>query len=98
LNLGNNQIGAEGAKEIAQSLQVNSALSSLNLQRNSIGDEGAEFFMQALERNFVLQLDLRSNDVGDNTMEAIRATVYANQHVIGPWSHSINNVLADNVE
>ena len=27
-----NQIGAEGAKEVAQSLQVNSALSSLNLE------------------------------------------------------------------
>ena len=31
LTCADNQIGAEGAKEIAQSLQVNSALSSLNL-------------------------------------------------------------------
>ena len=32
LTCADNQIGAEGAKEIAQSLQVNSALSSLNLE------------------------------------------------------------------
>jgi internalin A len=44
LNLGNNSIGAEGAKAIAQSL---TSLTSLNLGYNSIGDEGAKALLDA---------------------------------------------------
>ena len=41
LNIGDNQIGDEGATQIASALNVNTTLQNLILDENQIGDNGA---------------------------------------------------------
>ena len=65
LNLGMNQIGAEGAKAIGSALEKNTTLTTLNLWENNIGFEGAKAIGSALEKNTTLTtLDLRCNRIG----------------------------------
>ena len=51
LNLIDNNIGAEGAKAIAEALKVNPVLNNLDLGYNSIGDDGAKAIAEALKVN-----------------------------------------------
>ena len=47
-----NNIGAEGAKAIAEALKVNTSLTKINLWDNNIGDKGArELELAAVERD-----------------------------------------------
>jgi len=59
LDLSGNEIGDEGAKEIAFSLRINSSLNILDLTDNNIGNEGAKEIAFSLRINFSLNyLDL----------------------------------------
>jgi len=61
----NNQIGAVGAKAIADALQHNSCLNTLNLGYNKIGDDGAKAIADALKHNSCLSyLGLGKNKIG----------------------------------
>eukprot|EP00510_Aplanochytrium_minuta_P008980 CAMPEP_0184054366 /NCGR_PEP_ID=MMETSP0956-20121227/6542_1 /TAXON_ID=627963 /ORGANISM="Aplanochytrium sp, Strain PBS07" /LENGTH=117 /DNA_ID=CAMNT_0026347993 /DNA_START=293 /DNA_END=643 /DNA_ORIENTATION=- len=51
LSLYGNDIGAEGAKEIADALKVNTSLTSLDLNNNNTGPEGAKEVADALKIN-----------------------------------------------
>ena len=50
----NNNIGADGAKAIAEALKVNPVLTTLSLSGNRIGAEGAKAIAEALKVNPVL--------------------------------------------
>jgi len=55
-------IGNEGASILADSLKINSRLTSLNLRRNVIGNEGASYLAESLKINSTLtSLDLSWN-------------------------------------
>jgi hypothetical protein len=55
LNLRDCQLGANGAREIAAALRVNSTLQTLYLVSNSVGDDGAREIAAALRVNSTLQ-------------------------------------------
>merc|ERR1712060_629137 len=60
--LSSNSIGPEGAKAIAEALEVNRVLTSCDLMLNNIGVEGAKALASALEVNRVLtELNLSTN-------------------------------------
>ena len=64
LSLGNNKLGAQGAKAIADSLHVNGALTELSLADNEISDQGAAVIGDALRVNGALtSLDPRINTI-----------------------------------
>jgi Ran GTPase-activating protein (RanGAP) involved in mRNA processing and transport len=66
LDVGNNQIGDEGAKALA----ANATLTSLDVWSNQIGDEGAK----ALATNATLaSLKVRYNQIGDEGAKALAA-------------------------
>eukprot|EP01123_Difflugia_compressa_P002011 TRINITY_DN1269_c0_g1_i1.p1 TRINITY_DN1269_c0_g1~~TRINITY_DN1269_c0_g1_i1.p1 ORF type:complete len:144 (-),score=21.79 TRINITY_DN1269_c0_g1_i1:44-475(-) len=48
INLGNNNIGAEGAREIANALKVNTTLTTVNLENNMIDPAIAESIEKSL--------------------------------------------------
>ena len=51
LNLWGNNIGAEGAKSLADALRVNGSLTSINLKDNRLGDVGWCAIFDALRDN-----------------------------------------------
>ena len=51
LNLYNNNIGAEGASQLAEALKVNTSITNLNLQVNGISSESLSCLRAALEWN-----------------------------------------------
>ena len=66
LNLDNNEIGVEGAKELAEALETNTSLTTVILSNNGIGDRGAIALATALRANHTLKsLDLSNNGIGD---------------------------------
>jgi hypothetical protein len=79
LDLEDNNIGAEGAKAIAEALKVNMILTTLGLSANSIGDEGAKAIAEALKVNAVLtDLALWINGIGDEGAIAIAEALKVN--------------------
>ena len=62
LNLVYNQIGAEGAREIANHLD-SSNLTSVNLRGNQIGDRGAHEIFKNIAGSKLCCLDLRLNKI-----------------------------------
>ncbi|CAF4123879.1 unnamed protein product [Adineta steineri] len=56
LGLGHNAIGAEGAKYLANALQINKTLTTLGLEHNAIGAEGAQDLANALQINKVTKI------------------------------------------
>lgn len=86
LNLFDNSINDEGARELAKMLKVNRSLTKLDLFNNEIGDDGCAAIADALRRNTSLaSLDLRWNVIterGANAIErAIRESNYALQDI-----------------
>jgi len=66
LGLGRNNIGDDGAKALASSLEVNGALTNLDLYNNQIGDQGATAIAEAMKVNGALtELFLQGNGIGD---------------------------------
>ena len=63
--LGNNEIGDEEAKHLAEALKVNKSLKEIDLWSNKIGDEGAKHLAEALKVNTSLkEINLRYNNIG----------------------------------
>eukprot|EP00592_Proboscia_alata_P024229 CAMPEP_0194438114 /NCGR_PEP_ID=MMETSP0176-20130528/103337_1 /TAXON_ID=216777 /ORGANISM="Proboscia alata, Strain PI-D3" /LENGTH=76 /DNA_ID=CAMNT_0039260003 /DNA_START=233 /DNA_END=460 /DNA_ORIENTATION=- len=51
LDLSDNEIGDDGATDIAKALRANTTLTMLNLDRNEIGVDGATAIAEALQTN-----------------------------------------------
>jgi hypothetical protein len=65
LQLGDNEIGVEGARAMADVLKENTSLQMLDLHGNNIGVEGARAMADALKENTSLHtLNLYSNNIG----------------------------------
>ena len=63
--LQHNNIGAEGAKYVAEALKVNTSLTKIDLRWNNIGDEGAKYVAEALKVNTSLtKINLFHNNIG----------------------------------
>lgn len=85
-----NEIGSEGATEIAKSLETNTTLQSIqlhcnyssilySLEGNDAGNEGATAFAQLLDKNEKLVLiGLSKNFIGDEGATAIAKTLCTN--------------------
>ena len=58
LYLGDNNIGVEGAKAIAEALKVNAVLTTLVLQSNNLGDAGKTAVQDAVKGRSGFQLEL----------------------------------------
>ncbi|KAF9989650.1 hypothetical protein BGZ75_005491 [Mortierella antarctica] len=79
LNLKYSNIGAIGAKALAETLTTNSTLTILDLRNNSIRDDGAKAIAEALKTNSTLTtLDLRDNSVGDDGAKALAEALKTN--------------------
>ena len=65
INLRWNNIGAEGAKYVAEALKVNTSLTEIHLDGNNIGAEGAKYVAEALKVNTSLtKIHLGGNNIG----------------------------------
>ena len=51
INLGYDDIGAEGAKYVAEALKVNTSLTEINLSYNNIGDDGKQALREVWNHN-----------------------------------------------
>jgi Ran GTPase-activating protein (RanGAP) involved in mRNA processing and transport len=79
LRLGDNEIGDDGAKAIAEALKVNAVLTELLLGANEIRDVGAKAIAEALKVNAVVTtLGLYNNKIGDNGAIAIAEALKVN--------------------
>ena len=79
LNLRRNLIGVDGAKALAQSLQVNTTLTDLILPENQIGDDGAKALAQCLQMNTTLKkLHLWDNQIGNDGAKALAQCLQTN--------------------
>ena len=79
LNLSDCNLGADGAREIAAALCVNSTLHTLHLGGNRVGDDEAREIAAALRVNSTLQtLDFGGNRVGDDGAREIAAALRVN--------------------
>jgi len=103
LNLSDNDVGAVGARLIADALKVNMSLEHLDLAKNNLGEDGAVYVAEALAVNVRLcGLDISYNGVGDAGATALARAidknksltlldVTANQYVsaLGAWYLSV---------
>ena len=64
LNLGQNNIGDEGVKQLSNAI-VNSQLRRLNISANNVTDEGVQQLSNVLLKSQLSSLDLNSNDITD---------------------------------
>lgn len=72
LDIRNNFIGNEGAKDIADALQTNTTLAVLDLSNNLIGNEGLKYITDALRDNITLAvLNISNNLIGDEDIQEI---------------------------
>ncbi|CAF4419774.1 unnamed protein product, partial [Didymodactylos carnosus] len=80
LDLGSNQIPADGAKAIATALMTNQTLTTLKLYNNQISADGAKAIATALITNQTLTtLDLGSNQISADGAKAIATALMTNQ-------------------
>jgi hypothetical protein len=80
LDLGYNNIGAEGGKLIAKALEKNTTLTTLDLSGNKIGDDGAKLIAKALEKNKTLTtLGLSGNKIGAEGAKLIAKALEKNK-------------------
>jgi Ran GTPase-activating protein (RanGAP) involved in mRNA processing and transport len=77
--LGQNKIGEEGVKHIAEALKKNKNLTTLDLIWNNIGDEEIQYINESLKENKNLTtLDLRWNNIGEKGLKDIANTLREN--------------------
>ena len=89
MNIGSNQISAEGVK----ALNLSSTLSSLDLGYNQIGDEGAK----ALSLNTTLtSLDIEYNQIGDEGAKALSLNTTLTLWIC--WNNQISNEILSEIE
>jgi hypothetical protein len=79
LDLSVNNIGDDGAKQIADALKDNRSLKHLCLLDNKIGDDGAKAIADALKDNHSLKtLDLNGNEIDDDGAKSIADALKVN--------------------
>ena len=89
---GNNNIGIDGARCIADALKENNTLKVLALGSNNIGDEGARFIADMLAVNKTLQeISLSNNSIGD--AQSIATSLVVNKGIRKIWLR--NNEIGD---
>ncbi|WP_342257080.1 tetratricopeptide repeat protein [Rickettsia endosymbiont of Aspidapion aeneum] len=94
LDLRNKNIGAEGAKAIAEGLKTNNSITLLQLQSNNIGAEGAKAIAEALKtNNSITQLNLCGNYIGDEGAKAIAEWLKTNNSIT--YLNLYNNKIGD---
>ena len=77
LYLSNNEIGDDGAKELAANLHHCTQLNTLDLSQNEIGDDGAKELAANLHHCTQLRiLDLRYNKIGDDCAKELAANLH----------------------
>ena len=73
-----NEIGDEGAKDLAEALEKNNTLTRLDVASNSIGAEGAKALAKALEKNTTL-IELNLENFDDATTHSIWKSIQRNR-------------------
>ena len=69
LNLGENNLGTPGAKQIAEALKVNTTLTEVDLSLNYIDDEGGKAIAESLAVNTTLKvLGMSGNEIEDKDL------------------------------
>ena len=79
IDLGYTNIGAEGAKYVAEALKVNTSLTEIGLGWDNIGAEGAKYVAEALKVNTSLtEIHLGSNSIGDEGAKYVAQALKVN--------------------
>ncbi|CAF1163317.1 unnamed protein product [Didymodactylos carnosus] len=92
LDIGSNNISAEGAKAIAEALKTNQTLTALDIENNNISAEGA--IAEALKTNQTLTaLGINSNNISAEGAKAIAEALKTNQTLT--TLHMYNNNITD---
>jgi len=82
LDWNNRNVGADGAKEIAEALTKNSSVTTIDLTRNEIGADGAKAIAEALKKNSsVTEIYLNNNGIGYDGGMAIAKALAENSSV-----------------
>ena len=98
LDLSCNNIGDDGAKQIADALKVNQRLKTMSLIGNIIGDDGAIFIADALKDNHCLKMLLLSNNsICDDGAKMIADAMKVN-HSLMTLYLSDNKISSDGKE
>ncbi|KAK3848092.1 MAG: hypothetical protein J3R72DRAFT_518798 [Linnemannia gamsii] len=72
-------IGVKDLRQLTESLETNSTLTTLNLYSNSIGENGAQALAEALKTNSTLTtLNLINNSIGQNGAQALAEVLKTN--------------------
>ena len=80
IDLDSNNIGDDGAKDIAEALKTNSTLTSIDLQSNNIGDDGAKDIAEALQINSsITSIKLKYNNISDKMIKTIDSLIENNR-------------------
>ena len=70
-------IGAEGARHLAEALKVNKRLEFIDLYNSNIGAEGAKALAEALKVNTSLEkINLKCNKIGDEGAKELAEAYY----------------------
>jgi Ran GTPase-activating protein (RanGAP) involved in mRNA processing and transport len=76
IDLRGNDFGDEGAKAVAEAIEVNSTLQAIDLGINGIGAKGAKAVAEALKVNSTLQtIELEGNYTGNDLISQIAETL-----------------------
>ena len=79
LNISNNGITSDGAKEIATAISVNTTLEKLDLSCNMLSDDGVTFISNALKNNISLQeLNMSKNKITSEGAKYISEAIQVN--------------------
>ena len=83
LNLSINAINDDGAKIIAEAIQINSVLQNIDISKNHISVEGLVYFMEAVKNNYTLQVvNITHNNVTRSGFTSIKQCIENLQHPI----------------
>ena len=95
LNLGHNNIGDEGVKQLSNAI-VNSQLRSLNIRSNSITDEGVQHLSNVLLNSQLSSLHLGENNIGDEGVKQLSNVLVKSQ--LRSLNIRSNNIEAEGVQ
>lgn len=91
LYLHQNQIGPEGAEQLASAITVNKTLRVLRLHNNLLGDGGIQRLASALQSNETLsEVTLLGNQIGDIGAKSIAVTLVHNNSLDSIFLNSNN--------
>ena len=96
-SVADNDLGAEGAKYLAEALDVNTSMNKLNVLSNSIGDEGYEILTKVAEEKGIFTLvgfdeGQTEADLSHKSLGPIDAKLIARELTTGFVSSSMTSV------